>query len=449
MATEIILYNGQELLTLKELLRPGLKAVFVGVNPAPDSVKAGHYYQGKLGRRLWDRLQQFNILPALPLRAEDDAAFAEGYGFADIVRRPTKSAKDLTPQELRDGVDRLLNRLETLGDRPRIIFTFATARDYASGALQERGYETFTMSSAYDPLEVVAEKMKAIQIALGIESAREPKSPDGEATHKRFRRQGNFLMTEQTSQSTADLADKIALVTGASQGIGRACALTLAAQGATVALAARNEEKLRAVAEEIVATGGRAEVFVLDISNEASIKDTAKAVIAKLGRIDILVNNAGITRDMLLLRMKRADWDDVIATNLTGTFLLTQAVLSSMMKSRWGRIISISSVVGETGQAGQANYAASKAGLIGFTKSLAREMASRNVTANVVAPGMIETAMTAVLEEKQKAAMIQFIPLGRPGTDQDIANAVAFLASKKASYITGHTLDVNGGMHMG
>jgi 3-oxoacyl-[acyl-carrier protein] reductase len=257
-------------------------------------------------------------------------------------------------------------------------------------------------------------------------------------------------MTERTmTERTTDLADKIALVTGASQGIGRACALTLAAQGAAVALAARNEEKLRAVAEEIAAAGGRAEVFVLDISSEASIKETAKAVIAKLGRIDILVNNAGITRDMLLLRMKRADWDDVIATNLTGTFLLTQAVLSSMMKSRWGRIISISSVVGETGQAGQANYAASKAGLIGFTKSLAREMASRNVTANVVAPGMIETAMTAVLDEKQKAAMMQFIPLGRPGTDQDIANAVAFLASEKASYITGHTLDVNGGMHMG
>ncbi len=151
---------------------------------------------------------------------------------------------------------------------------------------------------------------------------------------------------------------------------------------------------------------------------------------------------------MLLLRMKRADWDDVLATNLTGTFLLTQAVLGSMIKARWGRIISISSVVGQLGQAGQANYAASKAGLIGFMKSLAREVASRNVTANVVAPGMVETAMTAVLDEKQKAAMMQFIPLGRAGTDQDIANAVAFLASEKASYITGHTLDVNGGMHM-
>jgi 3-oxoacyl-[acyl-carrier protein] reductase len=251
-------------------------------------------------------------------------------------------------------------------------------------------------------------------------------------------------MTERTSE----LANKIAIVTGASQGIGRACALTLAAQGAAVALAARNEEKLRAVAQEIASAGVHAEPFVLDVANEASIKDTVKAVIAKFGRIDILVNNAGITRDMLLLRMKRTDWDDVIATNLTGTFLLTQAVLSSMMKSRWGRIISISSVVGETGQAGQANYAASKAGLIGFTKSLAREMASRNVTANVVAPGMIETAMTAVLDEKQKAMMMQIIPLGRAGTDQDIANAVAFLASEKASYITGHTLDVNGGMHM-
>jgi 3-oxoacyl-[acyl-carrier protein] reductase len=250
------------------------------------------------------------------------------------------------------------------------------------------------------------------------------------------------------TEPTPELTGKIALVTGASQGIGRACALTLAAQGATVALAARNEEKLRAVAQEIASAGGQAEPFVLDISNEASIKDTAKAVIAKHGRIDILVNNAGITRDMLLLRMKRADWDDVIATNLTGTFLMTQAVLSSMMKARWGRIISIASVVGETGQAGQANYAASKAGLIGFTKSVAREMASRNVTANVVAPGMIETAMTAVLEDKQKAAMLQIIPLGRPGADQDIANAVAFLASEKASYITGHTLDVNGGMYM-
>jgi 3-oxoacyl-[acyl-carrier protein] reductase len=245
-----------------------------------------------------------------------------------------------------------------------------------------------------------------------------------------------------------ELAGKIALVTGASQGIGRACALALAAEGVTVALAARNREKLEAVAAEIRTAGGQAEVFPIDLSDEASIKDGVKAVLAKLGRIDILVNNAGITRDMLLLRMKRAEWDAVLATNLTGTFLVTQAVLSSMMKSRWGRIISIASVVGQTGQAGQANYAASKAGLIGFTKSVAREMASRNITANVVAPGMIETAMTAVLDEKQKAAMMQIIPLGRPGRDEEIAHAVTFLASEKAGYITGHTLDVNGGMHM-
>jgi 3-oxoacyl-[acyl-carrier protein] reductase len=245
-----------------------------------------------------------------------------------------------------------------------------------------------------------------------------------------------------------ELVGKIALVTGASQGIGRACALALAAEGATVALAARNQEKLAAVAQEIAAAGGQAEVFPLDISDEASIKEGVKAVLAKLGRVDILVNNAGITRDMLLLRMKRAEWDAVLATNLTGTFLVTQAVLSSMMKSRWGRIINIASVVGQTGQAGQANYAASKAGLMGFTKSVAREMASRNVTANVVAPGMIETAMTSVLDEKQKAAMMQIIPLGRAGKDEEIAHAVTFLASEKAAYITGHTLDVNGGMHM-
>src|SRR5580693_2732047 len=236
------------------------------------------------------------------------------------------------------------------------------------------------------------------------------------------------------------LQGRTALVTGASQGIGRACAVALAAAGARVALAARNESKLNEVAAEIATAGGTAAVFTLDIASEESIKACAKAAIAHYGSIEILVNNAGITRDTLALRMKRADWDDVIHTNLTGTFLITQALLSPMLKARWGRIINISSVVGETGQAGQANYAASKAGLIGLTKSLARELASRNITANAVAPGYIETAMTAVLDEKQKAAMMQFIPLGRAGTDQDIANAVAFLASEKASYITGHTL---------
>ena len=244
------------------------------------------------------------------------------------------------------------------------------------------------------------------------------------------------------------LAGRIALVTGASQGIGRACALDLARAGATVALAARNTEKLAEVAAEIAAAGGTAHAFPLDVASEDSIKECARAVIAQLGGVHILVNNAGITRDILALRMKRKDWDDVLATNLTGAFLLTQAVMSSMVKNRWGRIINITSVVGETGQAGQANYAASKAGLIGLTKSLARELASRSITVNAVAPGYIETAMTAILTDEQKTAMTQHIPLGRVGADLDIAHAVAFLASEQAGYITGHTLDVNGGMHM-
>jgi 3-oxoacyl-[acyl-carrier protein] reductase len=242
---------------------------------------------------------------------------------------------------------------------------------------------------------------------------------------------------------------RIALVTGASQGIGRAIALRLAAAGAHVALAARNQEKLAEVAAEIAAAGGTAQAFALDMASEESIKACAKAVIAHFGRIEILVNNAGITRDTLSLRMRRHDWDDVLTTNLTGAFLLSQASISSMLKARWGRIINITSVVGETGQAGQANYAASKAGLIGLTKSLARELASRAITVNAVAPGMIATAMTDVLTDEQKAAMAVQIPLGRAGTDVEIAAAVAFLASDDAAYITGHTLDVNGGMYMG
>lgn len=237
-------------------------------------------------------------------------------------------------------------------------------------------------------------------------------------------------------------------MTGASQGIGRACALALAKAGARVGLAARNEAKLKEVAAEIAAAGGSAETFVLDVSQEESIKAVAKEAVERLGGLHILVNNAGVTRDTLLLRMKRSDWDEVIQTNLTGTFLLTQALISPMMKARWGRIINIASVVGETGQAGQANYAASKAGMIGFTKSLARELASRGITANAVAPGYIETAMTAVLDEKQRSAMLTQVPLGRAGTDEEIAAAVRFLASPEAAYITGHTLDVNGGMYM-
>jgi 3-oxoacyl-[acyl-carrier protein] reductase len=247
----------------------------------------------------------------------------------------------------------------------------------------------------------------------------------------------------------SSLEGKTALVTGASQGIGRACAIELARTGANVALAARNEQKLAEVAAEIAAAGGTAHAFAIDIGSEDSIKAGAKAALAHFGSVEILVNNAGITKDGLMLRMKRADWDAVLSTNLTGTFLLTQALVSSMLKARWGRIINISSVVGETGQAGQANYAASKAGLIGLTKSLARELASRGITANAVAPGYIETAMTAVLEEKQRAHMLTQIPLARAGTDQDIARAVRFLASDEAAYITGHVLDVNGGMYMG
>jgi 3-oxoacyl-[acyl-carrier protein] reductase len=245
------------------------------------------------------------------------------------------------------------------------------------------------------------------------------------------------------------LQGRIALVTGASQGIGRACALELARGGATVALAARNEAKLAEAVGEITAAGGQAAAFALDIASEESIKAVAKAVIERFGKVEILVNNAGITRDGLMMAMKRADWDEVLETNLTGAFLLTQAVLRPMLKSRWGRIINISSVVGRTGQAGQANYAASKAGLIGLTRAMAREVASRSITVNAVAPGYIETPMTEVLDEKQRAAMLAGIPLGRPGTAVEVAQAVAFLASDAAAYITGHVLDVNGGMFMG
>jgi 3-oxoacyl-[acyl-carrier protein] reductase len=246
-----------------------------------------------------------------------------------------------------------------------------------------------------------------------------------------------------------DLQGRIALVTGASQGIGRACALELARAGATVVLAARNEVKLAEAVEEIQGAGGEAAAIPLDLASEESIKSVAKSLVESYGKIEILVNNAGITRDGLMLRMKREDWDDVLRTNLTGAFLLTQALLSPMLKNRWGRIVNITSVVGRTGQAGQVNYAASKAGLIGLTRSMARELASRGITVNAVAPGYIETPMTAVLDEKQRVAMIAAIPLGRPGTDLEIAQAVKFLASDAAAYITGHVLDVNGGMYMG
>jgi len=247
---------------------------------------------------------------------------------------------------------------------------------------------------------------------------------------------------------SSQLTGKIALVSGASQGIGRAIAIALATQGATVILAARNTDKLAQVAAEIEAAGGKALAFTLDIASEASIKETAKSILAAHGTVDILVNNAGITRDGLMMRMKRADWDDVLNTNLTGTFLLTQALLPPMVKARWGRIVNITSIVGQLGQAGQVNYAASKAAMLGFTRSLAREVASRAITVNAVAPGYIETAMTQVLTDAQKQSMLANIPLGRVGTDEEVAGAVAFLCLPIAGYITGHTLNMNGGLHM-
>ena len=245
------------------------------------------------------------------------------------------------------------------------------------------------------------------------------------------------------------LSGRVALVTGASQGIGRACALKFAASGAAVAVAARNEEKLGVLVSEITASGGKAAAFAMDVSDEEQIKAGIKEVLAQLGKVDILVNNAGITRDQLVMRMKRADWDAVLNTNLTSAYLCIQQVIGSMLKQRWGRIINVSSVFGQIGQAGQANYASSKAGLIGLTMAIAREVASRNITCNAVAPGFIETAMTAGLAEDFKQNAVKMIPLGRVGTADDVANAVAFLASDEASYVTGHVLNVNGGMFMG
>jgi len=245
------------------------------------------------------------------------------------------------------------------------------------------------------------------------------------------------------------LSGRVALVTGASQGIGRACALKLASAGATVAVAARNQEKLDELVSEISGTGGKAAAFALDVTDEEQIKSAIKAAIAQLGKVDILVNNAGITRDQLVMRMKRADWDAVLQTNLTSAYLCIQQIMSSMLKQRWGRIINITSVFGQMGQAGQANYAASKAGLIGLTMAIAREVGSRNITCNAVSPGFIETAMTATLGDEFKQTAAKQIPLGRVGAPQDVASAVAFLASDEASYITGHVLNVNGGLLMG
>ena len=245
------------------------------------------------------------------------------------------------------------------------------------------------------------------------------------------------------------LAQRVALVTGASQGIGRACALKLASEGAAVALAARNQEKLNEVVQQINAAGGKAATFPMDVADEDQIKSAFKSALAQFGKIDILVNNAGITRDQLVMRMKRADWDAVLNTNLTSAYLCIQQVIGSMLKQRWGRIINVTSVFGQTGQAGQANYASSKAGLIGLTMAIAREVGSRSITCNAVAPGFIETAMTSGLSDEFKQSATKMIPLGRVGTPDEVANAVAFLASEDAAYITGHVLNVNGGMLMG
>ena len=245
------------------------------------------------------------------------------------------------------------------------------------------------------------------------------------------------------------LEGRVALVTGASQGIGHACALALAGQGASVAVAARNQQKLDELVAQIMATGGKAAAFVMDVADEEQIKSGIKSALGQFGKIDILVNNAGITRDQLVMRMKRADWDAVLNTNLTSAYLCIQQVIGSMLKQRWGRIINITSIFGQMGQAGQANYAASKAGLIGLTMAMAREVASRNITCNAVAPGFIETSMTAALSEELKLTAVKMIPLGRVGTTEDVASAVSFLASDEASYITGHVLNVNGGMLMG
>jgi 3-oxoacyl-[acyl-carrier protein] reductase len=244
------------------------------------------------------------------------------------------------------------------------------------------------------------------------------------------------------------LKDKIALVTGASQGIGRAIALSLTESGATVAIAARNTEKLNTLAAEISQAGGEALIVPMDVADAAQVKSGFQQTLAKFCRLDILVNNAAITRDTLALRMKLEDWDAVLRTNLTGAHLCTQQALGAMLKQRSGRIINITSVVAETGNAGQSNYVASKAGLIGLTRAIAVEVASRSITVNAIAPGFIETPMTDPLSPELKEKMKSLIPLGRFGADKEIAAAVVFLSSDEAAYITGQVLDVNGGMHM-
>jgi 3-oxoacyl-[acyl-carrier protein] reductase len=244
------------------------------------------------------------------------------------------------------------------------------------------------------------------------------------------------------------LRNKVALVTGASQGIGRETALFFSEEGAKVAIAARNEEKLAEVLHSIRAVGSEAIAVKMDVADPEQVKAGFKQVLEKFGKLDILVNNAAITRDGLALRMKMDDWEAVLKTNLTGAHLCIQQALTTMMKARSGRIINVASVVAQMGNAGQANYVAAKAGLIGLTKAIAIEMASRNITVNAVAPGFIETPMTDVLSDEVQAALRAKIPLGRMGTARNVAAAIAFLASDEAGYITGHVLNVNGGLHL-
>lgn len=244
------------------------------------------------------------------------------------------------------------------------------------------------------------------------------------------------------------MSRRTALITGASRGIGRTCASVLAAAGYRVVLAARALDKLEEAAQAIQSAGGESFVIEADLANGDSIRTGFSKAAKEFGRIDVLVNNAGITKDGLAVRMKQTDWDLVLQTNLTGAFFAIQQVLPGMMRERWGRIVNISSVAGEMGNPGQANYAASKAGLIGLTKSLAQEVGSRNITVNAIAPGFIETDMTHVLTPELKNKMLEHTPLKRMGTPEDIASAVKFLVSEEASFITGHVLDVNGGIYM-